>query len=59
MSCKNGYKGILCNVCEDNYVKMGLYTCGKCENIYLIIIKFTFKVVIQTLIVIYLTLSNT
>ena len=47
--CKLGYKGVLCNECDDNYGKVNAYTCLQCEAsgyVAWVIFQILFKITI-------------
>ena len=50
--CKNGYKGNICTVCEDDWARVGKYRCTECLND-----DFPYYIIITTFIVFLFTFS--
>ena len=54
-TCADGYEGILCAQCKENYVRNGSFQCGKCpekwQNIFLLIIVVITAIIILVILI--------
>ena len=46
--CDDGYEGVLCGACNENYAKIGLSRCRKCQNRFLIVLGIAATMVLLT-----------
>ena len=46
--CKDGYEGVLCGACKENYAKIGLSRCRKCRTRFVIVLAIAAAMVLLT-----------
>ena len=46
--CDDGYEGVLCGACNENYAKIGLSRCRECQNRFLIVLGIAVTMVLLT-----------
>ena len=60
-NCAEGYKGILCSICDEKYSKLGDFICSQCPNNYWskgFILLVYFIIYISLIVLIIKTVNN-